>query len=516
MGKTILIILDGWGIAEPSKGNAVYSAKTPTIDSIENTYFSASLQASGIATGLPWGKEGNSEAGHMNIGAGRIIYQYLPRIVSTIRDESFFKNKTLLSAADFVKKNNSTLHLMGLVSSGAVHAYIDNLYGLIEFAKRSEIKKVVIHVFTDGKDAAEPEEGADFIKTLQERLKTENIAKIGTIIGRAYAMDRNNKWELIQKTYNLLTQGVGEKITDPVEYIRNSYKNGKTDFDIEPAVVYENQNPVGLIGENDALVFTHFREDSARQLTRAFVTASEEFSEFERKKISNLYFISMTKYEENLPVEILFPPLIIKISLAEVLAKNNKTQLHIAETEKYAHITYFFNGENEKRYGGEERILVPSTGTPHYNKNPEMQAYNISQKLYENIDKYDFFLLNFANADMLAHTGDFKATVLGIEAIDANLARILNVIKDKDIDLFITADHGHAENMLNLKTGEVSLSHTINPVPFYAIGKKFQNKHNLVPLYQRGPIGILADVAPTILKNMDLQIPPEMTGKPLI
>ena len=224
MGKTILIILDGWGIAEPSKGNAVYSAKTPTIDSIENTYFSASLQASGIATGLPWGKEGNSEAGHMNIGAGRIIYQYLPRIVSAIRDESFFKNKTLLSAADFVKKNNSTLHLMGLVSSGAVHAYIDNLYGLIEFAKRSEIKKVVIHVFTDGKDAAEPEEGADFIKTLQERLKMENIAKIGTIIGRAYAMDRNNKWELIQKTYNLLTQGVGEKITDPVEYIKNSYK----------------------------------------------------------------------------------------------------------------------------------------------------------------------------------------------------------------------------------------------------------------------------------------------------
>ena len=224
----------------------------------------------------------------------------------------------------------------------------------------------------------------------------------------------------------------------------------------------------------------------------------------------------MTKYEDLLPVEVLFSPPIIKLPLAEILAKNNKTQLHIAETEKYAHVTYFFNGENEKRYEGEERVVVPSIGTPHYNKNPEMQAYNISQKLYENIDKYDFFLINFANADMLAHTGDFKATILGIETIDANLARILDVIKDKDIELFITSDHGHAENMLNLKTGEVSLSHTINPVPFYAVGKNFKSRHNLIPLYQRKPVGILADVAPTILKSMEIQVPPEMTGKPLV
>ncbi|OGZ61262.1 MAG: phosphoglycerate mutase (2,3-diphosphoglycerate-independent) [Candidatus Spechtbacteria bacterium RIFCSPLOWO2_02_FULL_38_8] len=515
MGKTILIILDGWGIAEPSSGNAVYSAKTPTIDFIENTYFSASLQASGIAAGLPWGREGNSEVGHMNIGAGRIIYQYLPRIVSAIRDGSFFENKALLNTADFIKRNNSTLHIMGLVSSGTVHAYIDNLYALIEFAKRNDIKKVVIHIFTDGKDA-EPAEGANFIKTLQDRLQTEKVAKIGTLIGRAYAMDRNNKWELTQKTYDLLTQGIGEKINDPVEYLRNSYKNGKTDFDIEPAVVYENEMPVGLIKENDALIFTHFREDSARQLTKAFVATEGEFHEFERKKIPNLYFVSMTKYEDLLPVEVLFSPPIIKLPLAEILAKNNKTQLHIAETEKYAHVTYFFNGENEKRYEGEERVVVPSIGTPHYNKNPEMQAYNISQKLYENIDKYDFFLINFANADMLAHTGDFKATILGIETIDANLARILDVIKDKDIELFITSDHGHAENMLNLKTGEVSLSHTINPVPFYAVGKNFKSRHNLIPLYQRKPVGILADVAPTILKSMEIQVPPEMTGKPLV
>jgi len=514
--KSILIILDGWGVAEPSRSNAIASAKTPTIDYIEKKYFSTSLQASGVAAGLPWGREGNSEVGHMNIGAGKIVYQYLPRIVAAIRDGSFFKNETLLNMADFVKRNNSTLHIMGLISSGSVHAYIDHLYGLLEFAKKNEVKNVVIHMFTDGKDAG-TKEAVGFVKILEEKFSKEQISiKIGTIIGRVYAMDRNGRWEYTEKAYNLITQGVGEKVEDPAKYIETSYNAGKTDFDLEPAVIHKDGQPVGLVGENDALVFINFREDSARQLTKAFILPETEFYEFTRKKIKNLYFVAMTKYEDGLPMEVLFPPPVIESPFAKVLSENNKKQLHIAETEKYAHVTYFFNGENEKQYEGEERILVRTTGSPHYNEDPQMQVYNITQKLYENIDKYDFFLLNFPNADMLGHTGDFNAVVAGIEAIDANLSGILQIIKDKNINLFITADHGNAENMIDFKTGEIITSHTNNPVPFYAVGKDFENIGNPTPLYQREPSGLLEDVVPTILKHMDLPIPPEMTGKPLV
>ena len=511
--KVALIILDGWGVTEPSNGNAIYKAKTPTVNMIEKTYFSTTLQASGIAVGLPWGREGNSEVGHINLGAGRIVYQYLPRIVSSIRDGSFFKNEALLRAIKFVKRNDSTLHLMGLVSSGSVHSYIDHLYGLLELAKKKDVKKVVLHVFTDGKDG-EPNEGAEFIQKLQDRLKKENLGKIGTIIGRAYAMDRNNKWDFTQKTYELLTNGIGEKITNIYEYLKNSYATDKTDMTIDPAVVYENGSPIGLIKSQDALIFFNFREDSARQLTRAFVLSDDEFDKFPRKKIQSLYFVGMTQYEIGLPFETAFLPPIIKMPLAEVLSKNKKKQLHIAETEKYAHVTYFFNGENEKRYEGEERMLCSSTGTPHYDKFPEMQADSIAQKFYENIDKYDFFLLNFANADMLAHSGNIKATIRGIEIIDANLSGILQVAQDKNITIIITSDHGNAEEMLNLKTGEIITSHSKNPVPIYIVGEKYTT--DSIPLYKKVASGVLADVAPTILKIMGLNIPPEMTGKPLI
>lgn len=513
--KVVLVILDGWGLAKPSRGNVVFKAKTPTIDMLEKKYFSASLQASGIAAGLPWGREGNSEVGHIDLGAGRIVYQYLPRITTSIRDGSFFKNETFLRAVNFVKRNNSTLHLMGLTSSGSVHSYIDHLYGLLNLAKKNKVDNVRLHVFTDGKDS-DPHEAAKLIRNLQQKLQKNNLGKIATVIGRVYAMDRNNKWDLTQKAYDLMTKGVGVKIENISEYIENSYKAKKTDFDIEPAVVYENEQPTGLVREGDALIFFNFREDSARQITKAFIQKDVVFNKFPRKKISSLYFVGMTKYEDDFPMEVAFLPPIINNPLARVLEENKKTQLHIAESEKYAHVTYFFNGEREKPYIGEDRIVIPSQGTPHYDTMPEMQAYNITQKFYENMEKYDFFLINFANADILSHTGNFEAAVKGVEVIDSNISGIVEATQSRGMTLIITSDHGHAEEMLNLKTGEIMTNHTTNPVPFYLVNPEYKATPNSPPLYTKKPNGVLADVAPTILKLMDLPKPEEMTGKYLI
>lgn len=512
--KLILVILDGWGIAPPQRGNAIEMAKTPNMEAIERSYYALSLQASGIGVGLSWGREGNSEVGHMNLGAGRIVYQYLPRIVEAIRDESFFQNKALLGAVDFVKKNNSTLHFMGLLSSGNVHSYIDHLYALFDLAKKNNIEKVVLHPFTDGKDSS-PNEAATFIANLKERLDKQGLGKIGTLIGRSYAMDRNNHWELTQKSYELLTEGKGKEIKDPVEYLKDSYTKGMTDFDIDPAVVYEEGSPVGLIQEGDAVVFFNFREDSARQLTKSFVLSDAEFSEFPRKKISNLYFVGMTLYEEGLPIEVAFDPPVINAPFSEVVSKAGKKQLHIAETEKYAHVTYFFNGEQEVPFPGEDRILVPSVGTPHYDSVPEMQAYNITQQIVKHIREYDLFLVNFANADMLGHTGNWDAALKGIEAIDANIGVLLKAVQELNMTMAITADHGNAEEMLNLRTGSIITQHSINPVPFLLVGKKFETK-NFGRLYEMQPQGVLGDVAPTLLKVMGIDIPPEMNGKPLI
>lgn len=512
--KVILVILDGWGVAKPSRGNIIYQANTPTINIIEKSYFAVSLQASGIGVGLPWGRKGNSEVGHINLGAGKIIYQYLPRIITAIRDGSFFKNKALLGAVKFVQRNNSTLHIMGLISSGSVHSYIDHLYALLDLAKQHSLDKVVLHIFTDGKDSY-PNEALKFIQNLEIRIKKQKLASIGSIIGRAYAMDRNNKWDLTQKTYDLIVNGKGIKIKNPTQFLKKSYQAGQTDFDIEPAVVIKNGSPVGLIKKGDALIFFNFREDSARQITKAFVLSDEEFNYFPRKKISNLYFVGMTKYQDNLPIEVAFQPPIITNPLTNILSNLGKTQLHIAETEKYAHITFFFNGENEIAYAGEKRILIPSIGTPHYENVPEMQAYNITQKLLENIESYDFFLINYANADMLAHTGNIEATIRGVEIIDANMSSLLEAAKNMDITLIITSDHGNAEEMIELKTGRIKTSHSINPVPLYIVDKNYTSK-NYKPLYEQEPMGVLADVAPTILKIMGIPIPKEMTGHPLI
>lgn len=505
--KIILAILDGWGAAPEGYGNAITSADIPTIKAMGSSYPSMLLQASGIAVGLPWGDEGNSEVGHLNIGAGSVVPQYLPRIISAIRDGSFFENKAFKAAASHVRKNNSRLHLMGLVSSGSVHSYIDHLYGLLEFAKKENIKQVYLHIFTDGKDSP-PQEAAKFIKQLIERLTAQGLGKIATIVGRTYAMDRNENWEYTQKAYELLTGKKGEGVDDPVAHIENSYKSGVSDDAIEPIIVTPE-----FIKDGDAVIFFNFREDRARQLTRAFMEGGA--GEFPKEKIKNLFFVAMTRYEENIPLtNVAFPALDITNPLAQVLSTHGKRQLHIAESEKYAHITYFFNGLVEKPFVGEERILVPSLGSPHYEQNPEMQAGKITDKALEKLSAYDFTLINFANADMLAHTGNIRAAIQGIETIDRCIARLLKA-QNSDTVILITSDHGNAEEMLNTKTGAPKTEHSGNPVPFYIVDKQKRGRYTS-PSLSKNPKGILADIAPTILELMGLPQPSEMTGQSLL
>ena len=514
--KIILLVLDGWGIGPPTFGNAITSAQTPTIDEIASSSPSLALAASGIAVGLPWGEEGNSEVGHLNIGAGKTVFQYLPRIISAIREGTFFQNPALRGATEHVKKYNSSLHLMGLVSSGSVHSYIDHLYGLLELARREGITRVYLHIFTDGKDSP-PHEAAKFIAQLSERLKVQKLGAVATIIGRIYAMDRNENWDATQKTYELLTAGKGEAITDAAGYLKGSYETGVNDQYIEPAIL----NQKFTISEGDAVVFFNFREDSARQLTRAFI--GKMFDKFPRKKVANLFFVTMTQYEDSLPLDrVAFSRPDISAPLAQILSQNNKKQLHIAESEKYAHITYFFNGLIEKAFPGEERILIPSYGAPHYEQHPAMGAEKIADAASARAGSFDFTLINFANADILGHTGNMQAAIQGIEAIDRSVRKILEH-RAQNTAVLITADHGNAEEMFDPQRRVVKTKHTANPVPFYlvypeqgrGVAPKIKTGRSN-PLLQQEARGILADVAPTILELMEIPVPKEMTGQSLL
>lgn len=517
MKPIILLILDGWGIAPPREGNAISQAKKPNIDFIETNYPRAPLQASSISVGLLWGEPGNSEVGHLNLGAGRIVYQILPRIIVSIRNGSFYKNEAFLGAIKHSKKNNSKLHILGMISSGSVHSYIDHLYALLNLTKQQNIEKVYLHLWTDGRDSP-PTEAKKLLTNLKLRLDALHLGKISTVMGRFYAMDRNKNWDRTKQAYECMTQGKGEKILDPINYIEKSYKKSIYDEFIKPAVVIENKKPKGLIEKNDSIIIFNFREDRARQITKAFCLDNFEF--FPREKIKNLFIVTMTEYEKNLPVKVAFPFLKIKNSLAEFLSKKLKKQIHIAETEKYAHVTYFFNGRHELPFLNEERILIRSSSISHFDKTPSMQAPKISQKLIEaiNKNKYDFILANFANADMVGHTGNLKATIQAIEVLDKYIGEITKKTLNKDGILIITADHGNAEKMLNPITGKILTQHTDNLVPFYLIGNKFKKtKPYQIPLYQEKTAqGILGDVAPTILELMNLEKPKEMTGLSLL
>ena len=496
-----LIIMDGFGYNSNDYGNAIKAAKTPNI----NKYMQGSntiIGASGLNVGLPDGQMGNSEVGHTNIGAGRIVYQMLVKISKSIKDGDFFENKALIGAIENCKKNNSALHLMGLLSPGGVHSHIEHLYGLLEMAKKNGIDKVYIHAFLDGRDVP-PSSAADYMKNAVTEMNKIGVGSVATISGRFYAMDRDNAWDRVEKAYNALVLGDGIHESDPVEAIQNSYNNGITDEFMLPTVVNEN----GMIKENDSVVFFNFRPDRARQITRTFV--DPEFNGFDRKNgFFKLNFVCMAQYDASMPnVSVAFPPEQLTMTLGEYLSKAGKTQLRIAETQKYAHVTFFFNGGEEKQFEGEDRILIKSPDVETFDMKPEMSAFEVTDAVVKaiNSDKYDVIILNYANCDMVGHTGIFDAAKTAVEAVDTCVGRMVDAILEKDGVALITADHGNADKMCE-PDGSAFTAHTTNPVPFIVVGEKCELREG----------GVLADIAPTMLQLLELPQPKEMTGKSLI
>lgn len=515
----VLVILDGWGEGRAEEGNAIKHAIKPTIDKLDRYYPLTLIQASGSSVGLPWGESGNSEVGHITLGTGRIIYQNMPRITLATQDGSFFSNFTLLKAFDNVEKNNSSLHLMGLVGQGSVHSYLEHLHALLEFAKRKKTQNVFIHIFTDGRDSA-PQADADTLSKLEDRLREYGVGKIASIVGRNWAMDRNNNWDRIEKAYNMLTQGIGEPIEDAVTYLRQCYQKNISDEFIEPACVIDpkTKKPVATIKDNDSVIFFNFREDRARQLTKAF--ALPEFSKFPRTIHPNIEFVTLVEYEKDLPVDVAFPQQNITNALGEALSRHNKNQLRISETEKYAHVTYFFNGGREDSWPNEDHILIPSPVVPSFDQKPEMSSYEITDKVIEQIERnyYDFILMNYASADMVGHTGIESATITAVQHIDACLAKLIPAVLRAGGCLLITADHGNAEETRNLQTGQRDTEHSANPVPlWYITSTNHQEKSNAVLLQQKNEVvGLLSDVAPTVLDIMGIEKPSEMLGSSLL
>lgn len=518
----VLAILDGWGVAQNYSGNAITQASLTNFPDFIARYPATTLRASGESVGLPWGKEGNSEVGHLNIGLGRIIYQDLPRINRSISDGSFAANPALLGAFKHVENNKSKLHIMGLVSNGGIHSSIEHLRSLLTIAKKQGIDQVYVHAFLDGRDT--PYNSAmTYITDLERAMTDLQIGKIASLSGRFYAMDRDNHWDRIEKTYLAMTEGKGNMADSAADAITASYKKKIYDEEFVPTVIKDDDWPTAVVSENDALIFFNFRPDRARQITKAFVLPG--FDKFSRDAfLKKLYFVSMTEYERDLPVEIAFPLENFKNSLGEVLSKNNFKQLRIAETEKYAHVTYFFNGGREAKSPGEDHDLIPSPSVDSYALLPEMAAIQMTDKVVKVINEntYDFILINFANTDMVGHTGDLAATIKATEAVDKCIGKISRAILAKNGIFLITADHGNAEIKVNMQTGQKSKEHTTNPVPFLVIGNEFEGKKigwaeapgGDLSLVQ--PIGILSDIAPTILKILKIDQPMEITGKSLL
>lgn len=511
--QVTLIILDGFGIAPPHEGNAVYLAKKPYFDNLLRFYPHSVLQAAGEEVGLPSFEMGNSEVGHMNLGAGRVMYQELPKINKAIKDKIFFQNPAFLAAVEHVKRNKSKLHLMGLVSSGGVHSHIDHLFALLDLAKSNGLNKVFVHAFLDGRDAPR-DSGKGYIEELEKKLKAIKLGKIATLSGRFYAMDRDRNWDREEKAYNVMTRGLGPKFKKAKEAILKSYRNKIYDEEFIPTLIDEE----GLISDNDAVIFFNFRTDRARQLTHIFV--DEKFTEFPRKKLQNLCFVTMTEYDKNLPVKIAFPPEKVVNVLGEVISRYGFWQLRIAETEKYAHVTNFFNCQRKEPYFREERILIPSPKVPSYDKKPEMSAYEVTKAVVPAIlsKKYRLVVLNFANPDMVGHTGNIPATVRGIEVVDECLGKVVEATFQVGGAAIICADHGNAEIMINLVTGEVDKEHSTSPVPLIIAAPHLKRKSPLedLDLSIYSPIGVLSDISPTVLELLGLPKPQEMTAISLL
>ena len=518
----VLIILDGYGVGQPFAGNAISMANTPNMDNYILKYPSMTIRASGDAVGLPWNEEGNSEVGHLNLGLGRIVYQLLPKINKAISDHTFYKNKILLETIKHVKENNSSLHLMGLVSDGGVHSSIDHLLALLVVAAENNLNKVYIHAFLDGRDTLF-NGGKSYIKSVQRAIDEHGLGKIATISGRFYAMDRNNNWDRTEKAYLAITKGVGNKAEDPIEVIEKSYKKKIYDEEFVPTVICEDGEAVARIKDNDALIFFNFRPDRARQITKAFSVS--DFDKFNReKKIKNLKIATFSEYEKGLPVDVIFPPAQFKNSLGEVISNAGLKQLRIAETEKYAHVTYFFNGGIEEAFPNEDHVLVPSPALASYDLKPEMSAPEVTKKILDFIseEKYDFILVNFANADMVGHTANIDAATESVEVLDDLVSKIVKSTLDKKGVIMITADHGNADVMYDMQAGVKLKEHSSNPVPFLVIGSDFEGKTfgwqdvpgNDLSMVQ--PQGVLADVAPTVLSFLNIKKPIEMTGESLV
>lgn len=519
----VLIICDGLGVASPSRGNAITLASKPNLDYFVRTYPVVTLQASGEVVGLPWREMGNSEVGHMNIGGGKVVYQNLPLINKAISDGAFFQNEQFLAALEHVKTNHSRLHLMGLVSDGGIHSSQNHLYALLELCQQQGVHDVYIHAFLDGRDT--PRDAAlHFIQQLQKKLQTLGFGRIATLAGRFWAMDRDNHWERIEVAYNAITQGKSEhRVDDPVQAIEASYQRQVFDEEFEPTVVTNNGQPVATVQDNDAAIFFNFRSDRARQLTKAFILPA--FTKFDRPHyFQNLPFVTMMEYEKNLPVRIAFYPDHITTPIAKVVSDAGLTQLHIAETEKYAHVTFFLNGGREEPFPGEERVMVPSPRVSSYAEVPQMSAFGVRDAIIAGIEQqnYPFIVANFANADMVGHTGNLEATKQAITALDQCLGDIAKVVLQYNGTVLITADHGNAEEKFDPLTGEMSKVHTTNPVPFFIVGERWAQLKPFWPavphndLAQLRPVGVLADVAPTVLRLLSLPIPEEMTAHSLI
>ncbi len=538
MKPVILIILDGYGIAPPGPGNAIHLANPTNINSYLYSYPNTTLRASGQAVGLPAEEAGNTEVGHLNLGAGKVVFQDLPRINMAIADGSFYKNEALLKSVEHLKTTSGSLHLLGLVSEGSVHSHLDHLFALLYFAKENNLKKVYIHVITDGRDSP-PKSAMESVRALEEKLKS-NGARIASVTGRYYAMDRDRRWERTEKAYTCLTDGVGLKAKSASEAISAAYSTGKTDEFIDPTNIVNENGEAALIKEGDAVIFFNYRIDRPRQLTKAFVlddfankaNASLSFDPYavkyykthfpqeqvitppfaRKEKIKNLLFVTMTEYEKDLPVAIAFPPVVVHMPLGRVVADAGLPQLRITESEKERFVTFYFNGQRETAFPMEDHLIVPSPKVPTYDLKPEMSAYEMTNILITKIreNKYRLIVVNFPNPDMVGHTGNIQSTILAIKTVDNCLGKIIQEALSFNYTIFVTADHGNAEQKINLQTGEISTEHTINPVPFIFIDSAYQGH------FTKLQSGILGDVAPTILSILEVPKPEGMTGRNLL
>ncbi len=506
---TVLMILDGYGLNDNCSHNAVCEARTPVMDQLMSQCPYVKGQASGLAVGLPEGQMGNSEVGHLNMGAGRIVYQELTRITKSIEDGDFFRNKELLAAIRNAKEHDSSLHLMGLLSDGGVHSHNTHLYALLELAKREGLKKVYVHCFLDGRDTP-PASGKGYIEELQTKMKEIGVGEIGVVSGRYYAMDRDNRWDRVELAYRALTRGEGMKGSDAVQAVTNSYNDGKTDEFVPPTVIEKDNRPVAEIKDHDSVIFFNFRPDRARELTRAF--CDPDFNGFEREdQRLDLKYVCFTDYDETIPNKLVaFKKELISNTFGEFLAASHMTQARIAETEKYAHVTFFFNGGIEEPNIGEKRILVKSPKVATYDLQPEMSAYEVCGKLVNAVksQEYDVIIVNFANPDMVGHTGIENAAIKAIETVDECVGKAVAAVKEADGQMFICADHGNAEKLVDDETGEPFTAHTTNPVPFILV--------NADPAYTLKEGGKLADIVPTLIELMGMEKPDEMTGESLL